>query len=298
MYRYKEEYFMSIKNSMLGSIGSVKANVKRAGQKTAFSPLMEALARLGYGVRGLIYITMGLLALGVALGKSGASTDQQGAIATIGRQPAGMFLLWVVLIGLVCYSLWGVVRAVLDPLHKGHDPKGLLWRGGYLFSAASYAILIVPTYDLISGAGRTAQNGAQSQQTMESIMSKPWGPWAVGLIGLVVVAVGLQQIYQGFKASFDQQFQTYAMTAQEVKWAKQLGRFGTMARGIVFVLVGGLISLAAYHSDPSQPVGIDAALKTLKDQPYGIWLLGIVALGLMAFGVYSMLSAAWFRLKR
>jgi hypothetical protein len=133
---------------------------------------------------------------------------------------------------------------------------------------------------------------------MASIMSKSWGPWLVGLIGLVVVAVGLQQIYQGFKASFDRQFQIYAMSAQEVKWAKQLGRLGTSARGIVFVLVGALISLAAYHANPNQPVGIDAALKALKNQPYGVLLLGIVAVGLMAFGAYSMLSAAWFRLKR
>jgi hypothetical protein len=49
---------------------------------------MEALTRLGYGVRGLIYITMGLLALGGTLGKGGAPTDPQGAIAAIGTQPA------------------------------------------------------------------------------------------------------------------------------------------------------------------------------------------------------------------
>lgn len=289
---------MSIKNSILGFFGSAKTDVKRAGQKVAFSHLMEVLARLGYGVRGLIYITVGLLALGIALGKGGAPADQQGAIAAIGRQPAGLFLLWVILIGLISYSLWGVVRAVWDPLHKGHDTKGLLMRGGYLFSAVSYAILILPTYGFITGAGRTTQSGAQTQQSMTSIMSKPWGPWVVGLIGLAVIAVGLYQIYQGINASFDRQFQTYAMTALELKWAIQLGRFGTAARGVVFVLVGGLISLAAYHSNPNQPVGIDTALKTLMHQSYGILLLGIIAVGLMAFGVFSLVSAAWFRLRR
>ena len=81
---------MSGTKSKAGSIGSIKADVKKAGQKAAFSPLMEALERLGYGVRGLIYITMGLLALNVTLGKGGAPTDQQGAIAAIGRQPASM----------------------------------------------------------------------------------------------------------------------------------------------------------------------------------------------------------------
>jgi hypothetical protein len=289
---------MSVKNSSAGTIGNVKTSVKRAGQKAAFSPLMEALARLGYGVRGLIYIMMGLLALNVVLGRGGAPADQQGAIAAIGRQPAGMVLLWVILLGLVSYSLWGVIRAVFDPLQKGHDLKGLLARGGFLFSAVSYALLILPTYSYISGAGSTSQSGASTQKFLASIMSTPWGPIAIGIIGLAVIAGGLQQIYEGFKSTFDKQFQAYAMTAQEVKWATQFGRFGTATRGVIFALVGGSLCLAAYEANASQRVGIDSALATLLRQPYGVWLLGIVAIGLMAFGVYSIASAIWFRVKR
>jgi hypothetical protein len=108
----------------------------------------------------------------------------------------------------------------------------------------------------------------------------------------------LYQIYLGFKAGFDRQFQTYALTPKEVKLATNMGRFGTAARGVVLAIVGGLIGRAAYQANPNQPVGMDTALATLKHQPYGIWLLGIVALGLIAFGVYSVLSALWFRLKR
>ena len=241
---------------------------------------------------------MGLLALDVALGKGGAVTNQQGAIAAIGRQPAGLVLLWVILIGLVSYSLWGVIRAVMDPLRKGRDPKGLVTRVAYLFSAVSYALLILPTYGFISGAGRTAQSGAQSQQSLASIMSKPWGPVAIGIIGLVVIAVGLYQVYQGFNSSFDKQFKTYAMSAREVKWATQLGRFGTATRGFIFALIGVSVALAAAQSNASKSIGIDSALTTLLHQPYGVWLLGIAALGFMAFGVFSLLTGVWFRAKK
>jgi hypothetical protein len=194
--------------------------------------------------------------------------------------------------------LWGVIRAVLDPLHKGHDLKGLLSRAGFLVSAAGYAILVPSTYGLIMGAGNTAKSGANTQQFMASIMSIVWGRYLIGLIGLVVFAVGLYQIYLGFNASFDKQYQTYAMTALEVKVATQLGRFGTAARGVVFGVVGILVCLAALKSNSSQPVGFDAALTALMRQPYGVWLLGIIAIGLIAFGVYSMLSLVWFRAKR
>jgi len=289
----KGEYFMSATNSAVG----IKAEVKKAGQKAAFSPLMEAMTRLGYGVRGMIYITMGLLAVQVALGQGGALASPQGAIAAIGKQPAGLIFLWVVLFGIISYSVWGVVRAVLDPLHKGHDLKGLLARSGFLVSAFSYAILILPTYGYITGGSKSA-NGSQSLKFITSVMVMPWGRWAIGILGLAVLAGGVYQIYLGFKAGFDRQFQIYALTRKEVKLAADVGRFGTSARGVVFVLVGVLISLAAYQSNPSQPVGIDTALATLMHQPYGIWLLGIVAAGLIAFGLYSMLSAVWFRLKR
>jgi hypothetical protein len=88
------------------------------------------------------------------------------------------------------------------------------------------------------------------------------------------------------------------LSQKEIKLTTQVGRFGTSARGVVFAVIGILTGLAAYQANPSQPIGMDAALAALLHQPYGVWLLGIVAVGLMAFGFYSMLSAMWFRLKR
>jgi hypothetical protein len=283
---------MSATNSEM----AIKAGVKKAGQKAVSSPLIEALTRLGYGVRGIIYIVMGLLAVRVALGKGGALASPQGAIAAIGKQPAGMILLWVILVGVISYSVWGVVRAIWDPLHKGHDLKGLLTRLGYLASAFGYAFLAYTTYGYLKGVSRSS-SGSQTQ-LLTSVMAMPLGRWAIGLTGLIVLAVGLYQITLGFKAGFERQFQIYALTPKQVKLAKDMGRFGTVARGVVFALVGILIFLAAYNANPKQPVGMDAALATLLHQPYGIWLLGIVAVGLVAFGAYSMLSAAWFRFRR
>jgi uncharacterized protein DUF1206 len=292
-----KEHPMSVTQTKTSSMQNLKNRGETSAQKAAFSPLMEILTRIGYGVRGLIYVTMGILAVDVALGKGGALASPQGAIAAIGKQPAGLIFLWVVLLGLVSYALWGIVRAIYDPLDKGHDMKGLLARFGFLASAFGYAILVSPTYGYITGASKTA-SGSGTQKFIASIMAMPWGRWAIGILGLAVLAGGLYQIYLGFKADFDRQFQTYALTREEVKVTTDVGRFGTSARGVVFAVVGALITLAAYQANPRQPVGMDTALATLVHQPYGIWLLGIIALGLIAFGFYSMLGALWFRLKR
>ena len=128
-------------------------------------------------------------------------------------------------------------------------------------------------------------------------MNQPWGPWLVGAVGVVIMVIGGVQIYQGIKAKFDEQFKAYDMSPDQRKWARRLGRIGRIARGIVFILIGFLAVLAAVSLDPQRAGGIDGALTFLSNQPYGPWLLAAVALGLIAFAIYSFMGALWFRIK-
>lgn len=274
---------------------------KQAIQKATASPVMESLMRAGHVVRGLVYGVIGLLAVKVALGDGGQLADPQGAIVALGQSPLGTALLWFILIGLVGYGLWGFIRAIADPLHKGNDAKGIATRVGYAVSGISYLLLAVATFGLISASASAAHNGAQTAQTQETtaqLLSQPWGAWVVGLAGLVVIGVGAMQIIKGFKGEFDQQFNAYAISPQQHRIITQLGRFGTAARGLVFALIGVFLLLTAINNDPSQAKGIDGVLYALLQQPSGPALLLVVALGLMAFGVYSALSGLWLRFKR
>jgi Domain of Unknown Function (DUF1206) len=134
-----------------------KAALARAKHKAA-SPWVQRLERFGFLIRGLIYIVIGLLALLLAGGAGGATTNPTSAIALIGRQPFGKLFLTVIVVGLAGYALWGFVRAILDPLGRGKDAKGLIDRVGYLVSGTSYAGLLVPTVlALLNKPGRSAQ---------------------------------------------------------------------------------------------------------------------------------------------
>jgi hypothetical protein len=268
---------------------------KRAAKEAAYSPTMEKLTRLGYGIKGLIYITIGLLAIQGALGRGKTPADQLGAIRTFSELPFAQVLLWIVLIGLISYSLWGIIRAIMDPFHKGTDMKGLVARGGYLISAATYATFVLPTYHLITGAG---SSGSNQTQLVAKIMTMPFGRFIVGIVGVAAIAAGLYQCYLGIESKFEKQFKTYALTAENYRIAIQMGRFGTIARGIVFAIVGFFFFLAAYTASPGRAQGINGALDYLARQPYGLWLMGIVAAGLIAFGIYSLMTAAWFRFKQ
>ena len=271
--------------------------IKKKGEEAAFSPVMDLLTRWGYAVKGFIYIAIGFLAVAGALGRSSTPADQLGAIAEFSKLPYAFILLWFILIGLISYSLWGVIRAVLDPFHKGKDLHGLLTRAGFLLSAITYATFIVPTYHLIDGVGE--ENGTNATvQLVSTIMNMPLGRILIGAVGLGGIAAGLYQMYIGITMNFDQRFKPYSLTPKQLMVARQVGRFGTTARGVVFTLVGFFLTLAAYQFNAGHARGFDAAFDFLSRQPYGLWLLGLIAIGLIAFGLYSFMSAAWFKLKR
>jgi hypothetical protein len=189
-----------------------------------------------------------------------------------------------------------LVRAILDPLHKGHDLNGLMARLGFLVSAFGYAVLIPPTLGYITG--KSSSSGGSQQGMISSLMAMPIGRWIVGFVGVAGFVGGLYQIYLGLKSHFDRQFQVYDLTPDQAKAAISVARFGTVSRGVVFAVLGATIALGAYNADPSQQVTFDAGLAALLKLPYGIWVLAVVAIGLVAFGLYSVLSMIWFRLKR
>ncbi len=292
---------MGMQTRLQHGANSLKQEGKQVARNMTASPVMETLMRLGYIVRGLVYGMIGLLAFQVATGSGGSLTDPQGAIATLGKTPLGVAVLYAILAGLVGYALWGFIRALADPLHKGNDAKGIVMRIGYAVSGVSYLLLALATYGLITGSSSAAHNGAQTaqtQQTAASVLSKPWGPVAVGIAGIVVIVVGAIQVFQGINSTFDKQFDPYSLTPHQRKWIDRLGRFGTAARGVVFAMIGLFLFTAAYTHNANQAQGIDGVLNALLHQPSGPWLLGVVALGLIAFGIYSGMSGILLRFKR
>jgi hypothetical protein len=286
------------KTSTRSTAQSMKNDGERAAKKAVYSPVMEALTRLGYAVRGVMYVTIGAIAFQAATGKAASPADQIGAISALGQLPSGRIFLWVILVGLIAYSLWGLVRAILDPFHKGSDTSGLLSRGGYLLSAATYAFFALTTYGLLRGTSSGGNGSAQSIQFVSRVMQVPAGRLVVAIVGLAVLLGGLYQIYAGITMNFEPRLKPYALSGNQLKTAKQMGKIGTAVRGLVIGIMGAFLILAATSADPSKARGFSGALDFLGHQPFGLWILAIVAAGLIFLGIYSLMSAAWFRFRR
>jgi hypothetical protein len=253
---------------------------------------VDPMARLGYITIGVVYALIGALAVMTAVGAGGSVENSQGAIQTIAAQPFGRILVGLTALGLIGYVIWRFVEAIVDPQGKGTDTKGIITRLGYAVSGLIYAALAFFAGRLALGSGG---GGAESskQAWTATLLAQPFGPWLVGGVGAIIIGVGLYHFYMAYKAKFMQEYDTRMMSATEQRWARRIGRFGLAARGVTFGIIGGFLISAAVRTDPNQAKGLDGALQTLAQQPYGPWLLGIVALGLVAYGVFCFSRARY-----
>jgi hypothetical protein len=264
---------------------------RSAGRGFVQSSAFEYLSRAGFVARGLIYGIIGVLALKLALGHGGKLTNQQGAMHTVAHQPFGKLLLTALAIGLGGYSLWRLVRAAI-----GHGPEGSdsgFERLAALASGIVYGGMCVLAVEILLGSGSSSSSTSPKQATA-GVFGWPAGTWLVGLAGAVLIGVALYQVYRGLSHKFLEDSKTAEMSPATKKWITWLGTIGHLARAVVFALVGIFLIKAAVDYNARAAVGLDGALAKIVHRPYGPLALGVVAVGLIAFALYS-LSDARFR---
>ncbi|RIW28598.1 DUF1206 domain-containing protein [Bacillus salacetis] len=266
---------------------TAKGHAKKGAHEA--KPWVKGLGRLGYLAKGSVYLIIGILAFMAAIGAGGKTTGTNGALASIASKPFGEILLWILAVGLAGYVIWKIVEAVTDPENKGHEAKGILIRAGFVFSAIVYAGLAYRAVKIASNAG--SGSGGNSRQTITAqILSQPFGQWMVGLAGVAVIGYGVYEIYKGYSEKFTDSFQRSKMKAKEFELGKKTGKAGLMARGVVFCITGYFLIQTAITTNPDNAKGLDAALSEIAQQPFGQWMLGLVALGLAAYGVFQILK--------
>lgn len=255
---------------------------------------IEVLARCGYAAKGVVYIIIGCLALQVAFGNGGETSGPKGALSQIAGEPFGQFLLVMVGIGLIGYSLWRFVQAWADPEYKGSDAKGIAKRVGYACSGVVYALLAVEAVRIafMSGGG---SGGNSAEHWTATLMSQPFGQLLVGGIGAAIIGTGLYQLYRAWTAEFKKMLKSGQMSLTELIWSERIGRAGFAARGIVYLIIGSFLLIAAIRTNPDHAMGMGQALQYLSQQSYGPWLLGLVAAGLVAYGVFSSIILSRYR---
>jgi hypothetical protein len=282
---------MSGADVSLSAAGEKAERVRRAAR-----PWIERLARFGYAAKGVVYVLVGSLAAYGAF-KGGAPTDSRGALTQVVGQPFGRVLLGVVAVGLAGYALWRLVQALRDTEGKGSELKGLSIRFGYACIGFVYAGLSYSAVQLILGYGAGKSSDETSKEWTATFFALPLGRLLVGLTGLCVIGFGFWQCYKAFTARFRKKWKRHEMSERARPLATRAGQVGLVARGVVFGIIGIFLSQAALRARPEEARGLGGALHALEQQPYGPYVLGAVALGLVAYGLYMFVEARYRRMR-
>jgi hypothetical protein len=279
-------------------VSEIRGRALDAARETR--PWIRALARAGYAAKGVQYGTIGLLAAMAALGDGdGRTTDSKGALREIHDQPFGQALLGVMAFGLAGYAVWRFVEAVADPEHDSRGTKGILKRVGRFANGLLHAALVVYAIGLLSGAalGGSGSGDEAARSWSASLMAWPGGAWLVGAAGVGFVVFAVKEMFTAWTAKLDEQLELDDLPPRTRSLTVQLSRFGIASRAVVFALVGVFLATAAIRTDPSRAKGLGEALGSVRAWSFGGVILGVIAVGLVAYGAYEMVEAKYRRIQ-
>jgi len=263
------------------------------GRQVANSTLMAGLARAGLLARGIMYALIGIIAIQIALGSAHQQADRSGAVRLVAATPFGSVILWLLVVGFVGLTLWRLSEAIWGA--AGPDGRKASARLKSLLRAVLYGFITYGILKFALGLGAPPSTNKQSRDLTSSALKHPGGQILIAIIGVIILGAGLYLAYEAYKAKFLRDMRLGTASAKTKKVVTRLGQVGGISRGAVFACIGVFLIIAAIDAKPGQAKGIDSALREFAKTPLGPWLLALVAIGLVLFGIFSCCEARWRR---
>ncbi len=263
-------------SGMGGNGSGPRGSLKRAAGDLADHPVVDAGARAGYAVNGILHLLIAWLGLQVAFGQAGAKADPAGAMALVAANPAGLVVLLAIVVAFVLMAVWQVGECV-----RGQE------LGDRVKAAAKACLYLALAWSAVSflmGSGKSGKG--QATDATATLMDMPFGPALVVVLGLAVAGMGGYHIRKGWTEGFRRDLASTPSRA-----VMMAGKLGYIAKGVALITVGiGLVAAGLTHH-PSKSQGLDGALHSIVSLPWGQLLLILVAAGFASFGLYSFSRA-------
>jgi hypothetical protein len=262
-----------------------------SAERVAENPWVEGLARIGLIAQGVSFMLVGVLAIQLAVGEGGKATDREGALRGIAQDGFGRVAVIALAIGFGAYALWRLAQAIL-----GHDIESPAAKAKWtkrvtaLGKASIYGVLCGAAVSILIGEDSGSD---KEREAAEGILGWPGGRWIVGAIAVGIGAAALWNFYRAVSGQYKESLKKQQMSATELRWTTHIAFVGLMSRAVVFGFVAWFFAKAALQFDAKEARGLDGALRELVTAPYGKWLLGIVAVGLFAYGVFCLIQSRY-----
>jgi hypothetical protein len=252
------------------------------------------LGRVGFTARGIVYLLIGWITLMIALDHRTLEADRTGALELIASKPFGYGVLWFLIVGFAGMALWRAAMAVhadRRPVKNGVGARLVSAGKAVIYAAAAYTTARFT----VTGHASGSTNQVSTDFTVDA-MRHTGGRLLVGAVGVGVVIGGLMLIRSGIERSFAKNLRLGSLSPKARRSVLRLGTAGNVARGVVIGGAGVFLIDAAVTFDPARARGVDGTLRALAAAPAGPIVLVLMAIGLAAFGCYSLCEARWRRL--
>ncbi|HVH22605.1 MAG TPA: DUF1206 domain-containing protein [Pseudonocardia sp.] len=250
-------------------------------------PVVRASGRVGLLAYGVVHLMLAGLLVQVAFGDR-ERVDKKGALATLAETGPGVLLLWIIAIGLTAMVVWQFGEAIWE--HDGLPLGRRVLRSAVnLAEAALFGVLAYSAWSFATSGGRPSP----SRSFATVVFELPGGRWLVALGGLGVIIGSAYAARRGVTGGFLRDLDLRGAGLNRSQLVTRIGRLGWAALGVAYGIPGVLLVVAGLTYDPAVPTGLDAGLQRVSDEPYGPLLLVLLALGLVAFGVYCLFDARY-----
>jgi uncharacterized protein DUF1206 len=260
------------------------------GRRLARSEWVGYLGRAGLAAQGVCFGIIGALAVGLALGAGGTTTDPQGVFYALARQGWTKLLLILLCFGFAGYAIWRLAQALFDRGGMGTGAGGLGRRAIQLVQGLAYVALTVGAVRTLTG-GR--QGGGGERHAAAGMLGWPGGQELVAAVGVVLLVSAVVTVYWALSRRFEESLATAEMGEETRRLVVAAGVAGLCSLAVVLAIVGWFLLKAALDFNRSAPVGVGGALAKLAHAPYGGWLLGVTAAGLVVFALFDLLQARY-----
>ncbi|MFT4934208.1 MAG: hypothetical protein ACI9LT_000883 [Pseudoalteromonas distincta] len=257
--------------------------------------LTQLACRFGYAARGFVYLSIGVIAVLAAVELVPEAEGSMGALRAWAEWPLGYVLLWITGLGLYGFAGWRLLQSVFDADRQGRELKAIVSRigqaiSGFVYGGLGYSVFgaLDTLEDLAEPDDRDAEQAAAQQA-----LSMPGGVWLIVGVGVFIMAAGLANMVKAARGNLDKNLVCEDRLSQA---AGLVGRIGYGARGLAFLVSGGMLARAGLSAQAEDAAGLGDALQALERAPFGSPLLVLVALGLVAFGLFALMEARYRRI--
>lgn len=271
------------------------ARLHRDFQRAPLATLAEMACRAGYVARGAVYLSVGVIALLAAIDLTPRAEGSLGALEAWADWPFGIALLWTAGLGLYGFTGWRLLQSVFDADRQGRSAKALAARAGQALSGLVYGGLAISVFGLLDTLEDLGEvdDRAATQESVAKLMAMPGGELMVMAAGAFVVGAGIGAIVQALGRDL---CKPLGCDRDTRRWAAWLGRIGYFGRGLAFLPGGGFLLLAGLHARSDEARGMGGALQWVEQVPFGGALLALIAIGLIAFGLFALVEARYRRM--